>query len=264
MSLNLEGYPNRDSLAYIEKFGMKDITKTFLRGTLRYKGFAELMQAFKSVGLLDDSKINVVKDEVSRKELLAYLTENIPEKNINEKISTILSELGIHYDDHALTQKVLIKAYGPSILVNTRNFEERIKKFAKALKYFDLLAEYLKVPTTKPIFNILCDIFQEKLKFADKEKDCVYMHHIFEIQLNKESEQTRKLHSSMFCIGDAQGHGYSAMAKTVGLPTAIAVQLILDRKVSERGILSPIHKDIYEPVLKELEKEGIKLTEEWE
>ena len=52
------------------------------------------------------------------------------------------------------------------------------------------------------------------------------------------------------------------MAQTVGLPLAIAAKLILERKLVMTGIHIPIHKEIYEPVLQELAKQGIQFTEE--
>ena len=65
--------------------------------------------------------------------------------------------------------------------------------------------------------------------------------------------------SSMVVKGDDQHH--TAMAKTVGLPLAISTRMILDGKVKERGVLRPISKDIYQPVLEELDKNGISFNE---
>lgn len=52
------------------------------------------------------------------------------------------------------------------------------------------------------------------------------------------------------------------MSQGVGVPTAIGVELVLQGKVKERGVIRPIYKDIYEPMLELLEKAGIKLVEE--
>ena len=54
------------------------------------------------------------------------------------------------------------------------------------------------------------------------------------------------------------------MALTVGVPTAIAAELILDGKVKERGVIHPVYKDLYEPTLELLAKEGIKFVHEEE
>ncbi len=66
--------------------------------------------------------------------------------------------------------------------------------------------------------------------------------------------------STLIDIGDK--HGFSAMSLLVGVPSAIGAELILQGKISERGVLRPIHYDIYEPTLAMLEKAGIRLIEE--
>ena len=54
----------------------------------------------------------------------------------------------------------------------------------------------------------------------------------------------------------------TAMARTVGLPLAIATKLLLEGKIKKRGVVIPIEKEIYEPVLAELTTLGIRLDEE--
>ena len=54
------------------------------------------------------------------------------------------------------------------------------------------------------------------------------------------------------------------MSITVGMPVAIAVKLILTGKIKETGVHIPVKKNIYEPVLKELEEYGIKFVEDKE
>jgi saccharopine dehydrogenase-like NADP-dependent oxidoreductase len=63
----------------------------------------------------------------------------------------------------------------------------------------------------------------------------------------------------MIAYGDPKS--YSAMAKTVGIPAAIAVQLILNGVIKEKGVIAPMSKDIYEPMLSILEAEGILFKE---
>lgn len=52
------------------------------------------------------------------------------------------------------------------------------------------------------------------------------------------------------------------MAKTVGYTAAIGARLILEGRIPQRGVLSPIYKEIYNPALKELERLGIIMLEE--
>lgn len=59
-------------------------------------------------------------------------------------------------------------------------------------------------------------------------------------------------------------HGDTSMSRTVGLPAAIGVKLILQGKVKLTGVHIPVVPEIYEPVLAELEQLGIHFTEKWE
>jgi saccharopine dehydrogenase (NADP+, L-glutamate forming) len=96
----------------------------------------------------------------------------------------------------------------------------------------------------------LVNLLERKLTLKEGETDLVAMQHIFLIE-TKEGKK-KLLKSSLIQIGDR--NGYSAMSVTVGTPTAIGTQLILDGKISERGVLIPKYPDIYEPVLAELAK----------
>lgn len=52
------------------------------------------------------------------------------------------------------------------------------------------------------------------------------------------------------------------MAKTVGLPAAMAVELLVSGKFGAgRGVISPTSRDIYVPILEGLEREGINFVE---
>ena len=72
--------------------------------------------------------------------------------------------------------------------------------------------------------------------------------------------QRAAIHSSLVVKGENSVN--TAMAKTVGLPLGIAAKLILNGTIRSRGLLIPVAKDIYEPVLKELGKFDIKFNEE--
>ena len=103
----------------------------------------------------------------------------------------------------------------------------------------------------------LIHLLQPKLKLQEGEADLIAMQHIFKIEYPNKPVVTRK--SSLLMIGDK--HGQSAMSRTVGTPAAIGAQLVLDGKIKSRGVLIPIEKEIYEPILEELELAGIRLVE---
>jgi hypothetical protein len=84
----------------------------------------------------------------------------------------------------------------------------------------------------------------------------IVMHHKFGYEINGEK---RQIESSLVVKGENQT--FTAMAKTVGLPVAIATLKILNGEIKTPGVQLPISKEVYVPILKELEEYGIKFTE---
>ncbi len=60
--------------------------------------------------------------------------------------------------------------------------------------------------------------------------------------------------SRLVVYGDPSS--YSAMAKTVGIPTSIAT---LSNTFKQKGVIAPMTSDIYTPILKKLKQYGIKI-----
>ena len=106
--------------------------------------------------------------------------------------------------------------------------------------------------------DVLCGTLEDKMMYGPKERDMVLLQHTFEIEWADGSSETRT--STMLEYGTAGGE--MAMARTVGVPCGIATQLILDGKLCEKGVLAPLKKEIYGPLLVELEREGIHCVEE--
>ena len=105
--------------------------------------------------------------------------------------------------------------------------------------------------------QILQAICEKKWTLGSEDKDMIVMQHQFEYVQNGEQ---KKLNSSLLVFGDDPR--YTSMAKTVGLPVAIATKLILSGAIKSTGVKIPTTKDIYVPVLKELEENGINFVEE--
>ena len=100
-------------------------------------------------------------------------------------------------------------------------------------------------------------ILMDKWTLAENDKDMIVMYHKFGYELDG---KTYQIDSSMVTTGEDQT--YTAMAKTVGLPVAIAALKILNKEISTPGVLRPIAKEVYEPILEELENYGINFKEE--
>ena len=100
--------------------------------------------------------------------------------------------------------------------------------------------------------QILERILTDSWTLAENDKDMIVMYHKFGYELNGEQKQ---IDATMVCIGDDQT--YTAMAKTVGLPVAIATLQILNGNIKTPGVQLPIKKEVYLPILKELEEFGV-------
>lgn len=99
-------------------------------------------------------------------------------------------------------------------------------------------------------------LLEHKWKMQPTDRDLVVMVHEIDYQ---DRESIKHIQSSLYIKG-ANGE-HTAMALTVGLPLAIVTTLILKDEISLRGVLMPKHKEIYEPVLKELEEYGVRFKE---
>merc|ERR1719410_396271 len=111
------------------------------------------------------------------------------------------------------------------------------------MRSLGLLSSSIEASKMNTVLDACSKLFENKMQYKEGERDMIVMHHIFGVELADGSQQTRT--STMIEYGTPGG--YSAMAKTVGLPTAIATKLVLDKKITRQGILSPMTRDIYEP-----------------
>lgn len=219
-----EGYANRDSLSYLKIYGIEN-TKTILRGTLRKKGFCEAWAILVALGLTENGFALENSKELTYKEFVeGFLFEN-SKKPLKERIAL---QLKIPENSEAL-QKI------------------------EWLGLFD--KEKINLDKASPA-QILQNLLEKKWKLEVQDKDMIVMQHQIDYELDKKQNT---LISEMAVIGEDSQH--TAIAKTVGLPLAIATKLILEDKIKARGVLLPTTAEFYEPVLKELEEFGIVFRE---
>lgn len=218
-----DAYANRDSIGYKEPYGLND-TKTMLRGTLRMPGYCKAWNVFVKLGLTDDSY----------------------------KIK----------DANTLTYTDLLQSFLPK---GTASVKEKLVEFMGKEMDAEVMTklEYLELFANKPIklkegspAELLQNLLEEKWLLKQGDKDMIVMQHQFDYELNGAK---KKLNSSLVVIGDDEVH--TAMAKTVGLPLAIAIKNFLTGKFKLYGVQIPIVKEIYEPMLAELESLGIIFVE---
>ena len=122
----------------------------------------------------------------------------------------------------------------------------------QGLEWLGCFSEQKIAPKPVPI-DVFCHLFLEKLSYADHEQDMIVLLHKFVIK--KPNGDKYSLSSLLKLEGEIGGH--SAMARTVGFPAAIAAQMIADGKIDKTGMIRPVSKDIYVPMLKALKREGI-------
>ena len=219
-----DAYANRDSLSYRKSYGLENIA-TMLRGTLRMQGFCKAWNVFVRAGLTDDTYKIEASDTLTYAELIDSL---LPDDSLNTK--TRLALLMQNDIDRETMQK---------------------------LEWIGIWSdEKITLPNATPA-QILQDLLERKWKLQEHDKDMIVMQHQFQYK-NKKSE-IKNITSSLVVKGEDQT--YTAMAKTVGLPLAIVTKLILQEKISARGVVIPTIKEIYEPLLEELETLGVKFEE---
>lgn len=146
-------------------------------------------------------------------------------------------------------------------LINTKSikYKDYFKKlfnnsdvFDKQLLYIGAFSDdYIDKGNMAP-FEILQHMLEKKLVLNDEDRDMVVMLHEIHYKLNSNLKEE---HSILIVKG--VNNVNTAMAKTVGLPLAIATKLILNGVLKITGLHIPTHKSIYEPVLQELTSYGI-------
>ncbi len=219
-----EGYANRDSLRYRSVYGLNEIP-TMYRGTLRKIGFCRAWNVFVQLGLTDDSYVIEGSENMTNRDFINSFLAYNPHDSVELKLRHYL---GIEQDDYIWEKLVWLDL-----------FED--KKIG------------LKNATPA---QILQKILQNKWSLKEEDKDMIVMWHKFNFSQKGVDKEIR---SHMVYIGkDSQ---FTAMSDTVGLPLGIAAKLLLSGKIKDRGVKLPIEREIYLPVLSELEQLGITFEE---
>jgi len=118
----------------------------------------------------------------------------------------------------------------------------------------------LSASTSSAPFDQFCSLLSSRLTFAADERDMVVLIHRFTTQSMYSHQGRSELTSTLVVYGEMGGH--SAMGRTVGLPAAMGVELIAAGGVKGRGVVVPVSKDVYEPIMRQLANEGIRFQEE--
>lgn len=218
-----EAYVNRDALPYKKLYGIESASSIY-RGTLRNIGHCESWNYFKKLGLFRQD-LQFDFEQLTVTQVLTQLV-NGTDKTVAEDVAAYLK----------------IQPYSITI---------------KKLEWLGLFSDHKVPQKMASVFDMFAFILQQKLIYTPGETDLLLQHHEF---ITKYSGGRReKITSTMVDTGIPNGD--SSMARTVSLPAAIATRLILENKINLTGVHIPVEQQIYLPVLEELERMDIKLTE---
>jgi saccharopine dehydrogenase-like NADP-dependent oxidoreductase len=220
-----EVYANRDSLKYQSVYGLDNV-KTLYRGTMRRVGFSRAWNMFVKLGMTDDSYTIDDSENMSYRD---FVNAFLPYSHTDSVELKFRYQLKIEQDDLIWDKLLELDIFSS---------EKRV--------------ELVRATPAQILQKILMDSWT----LAEDDKDMLVMYHKFGYELHGEKHQ---IDATMVSVGDDQT--YTAMAKTVGLPVAIATLAILNGKITTPGVQLPITKEVYEPILKELETFGITFHE---
>lgn len=220
---DFDAYANRDSLSYIESYGIPEV-KTLLRGTLRRSGFCKAWDAFVQLGLTDDS----------------WQLPSSAFKNWDQLLNAFIPR-GKGDLKHRTAKFLGIRRFDPVI---------------KKLEWLGIFGKTpVRLASGSPA-RFLQDLLERKWKLGIRDKDQIVMHHEF---LYRRSKKRYHLTSSLVLSGKDPVH--TAMAATVGLPLAMGAKHILRGTWKLKGVIIPVLPEIYTPVLEELKEYGIRFEE---
>ena len=248
--IRLEGLPNRDSMPYVDKYGLGrlEVLRTVLRGTLRYPGFSNLMWGFRELGLLEAEKKVRVRD----------WAELVP--------AALASKVG---------DEAVLRMGAAGAVRKALGEEELITSVLQAGQWLGIVGggggEGPKRPMPRvprgelaPI-DLFAALLGDRLRYEPRERDMVVLSHEFVVTKENQPAEEEVYKSSLIAYGDPKEGGYTAMARTVGIPVAIAAMRVLDGKVGPAqgivGVVGPSEPSVYEAVLDGLEKVGLGMIE---
>ncbi|MBN3034899.1 MAG: saccharopine dehydrogenase NADP-binding domain-containing protein [Bacteroidales bacterium] len=221
----LEIYPNRDSMPYIELYGIGE-AKTMYRGTFRHPGWCESLDAMKALKLITDEKYDFTGKTYA--DMVAMLIGARDARDIRSKAAGYLN---VPVDAYALD----------------------------AVEWLGLFDDKPMNRKEDTPFEITSDLMIGKMMIGQQERDMVVMQHVFLASYPGGKREVIK--SSMLDFGTPATD--TAVARTVALPAAMGVDMILQGKISVKGVHIPVIPEIYNPILDQLETVNIRMKEEY-
>ncbi len=219
-----ETYPSNDSTRYLEEFGL-DKNISIYKGLLRYTGYCNTMTNLLRIKLIENTEEKNFENTTYR-QFIAKLIGSSTTEDIKMKFAKSLS-MEINDD------------------------------FIKKLDWLGLFDNVQISITHGTNSNLLVDLMLKKMAYEPHEKDMIIVHNEMIVEF---PERKEKQISSMLVEGIP--YSDSAMARAVSLPPAIVAKLILEGKITRKGVCMPSTKEMYEPILEEMETLGFSFKKE--
>ena len=222
----LEAYPNRDSIAYMKTFGLQHV-RTMIRATLRYPGWSETWEKIVRIGLPnEDLRIPRLREWSYREVVEMFL----PMTNVDELVETRLAR----FLDISPTGKIM-----------------------ENLTWLGLFSDEKVDCEGETPAAMMISLLKRKLPLVPGMRDMVVIMHELDVEYG--DSRSERITSTLVAEGEA--NGFTAMAKAVGLPTAVTAKLLMLGELKLTGSHIPTHRSIYEPVLREMAGAGLEFVE---
>lgn len=217
-----EAYANRDSLLYREQYGLTDIP-TILRGTLRYPGYCAAWNALVRIGMTDGDFPILDSSNITYHELMEALAPS-GSGSVKDRIAQMLK---LEPGGEVMKRLIWLGLF--------RKKRIKLKGATPAL--------------------ILENLLLDKWKLKPDDKDLIVMQHQIDYTLDGKNKRDV---SDLVMQGENAEN--TAMARLVGLPLGIFLRLMSEGKIQTTGVHIPTMREVYGPVLDEMEKYGMKFT----
>ncbi|XP_030856176.1 alpha-aminoadipic semialdehyde synthase, mitochondrial [Strongylocentrotus purpuratus] len=226
---NLEGYCNRDAMQYVFLYGIPT-ADNIIRGTLRYKGYCHVVTGLRMIGIADENPHPALDEdapEITWRELLCV---------------TMGASMGKEFTEEEAINMVF-EAVG------------RDQQRLQAVRDLGLLSDTVVTKQGSPLMTLSHHLSQ-KLSYGEGERDLVIMRNVIGVDWPDGTQTHEEIGLTVY----GEPNGLSAMAMTVGYPVAIAAKMVLEGEIQTKGIVLPLSKDVYKPILNRLKAEGIRAS----
>lgn len=225
----MEAYPNRDSLSYEQTLGLED-ARTLIRGTLRYPGWCETWLQVVRLGLpAEHIRIPQLAERSFAEIVEMFLPTGTAGDGIEQRVAGFL----------------------------------QINPTGRIMQNLRWLGLFSTAPTGAPgetVADAMIHLLNAKLVLPASAPDFVILLHFLDVAYPDDGGRRERIVSTLTHTGEPGG--MTAMAKTVGLPAALAAKLLLADQLPLTGCAIPTHELVYGPILEALDAEGLTFVEQ--